>query len=161
MAYADKYFNNPFIVSCVFFLVLFFNNYKFKLKEAYLCLEKQNKRVKLSYRLLTWPHFKRGSVLAEDKSYTMNGASLRAVVLKGDNSIVDKIIILWWHLWKRSPWQFLNNSKLLGNSSRDIQPVAHGLPAAQDGCESGPTQNCKFTQNIMRYFFVNFVPQCI
>ena len=26
-----------------------------------------------------------------------------------------------------------------------VQPAAHGLHAAQDGCECGPTQNHKFT----------------
>ena len=35
---------------------------------------------------------------------------------------------------------------------RGVQPVAHGLHAVQDGCECGPTQNRKFTKNIMRFF---------
>ena len=26
-----------------------------------------------------------------------------------------------------------------------VQPAVHGLHAAQDGCEHGPTQNLKFT----------------
>ena len=30
-------------------------------------------------------------------------------------------------------------------SMRGVQPMASGLHAAQDGCEGGPTQSCKFT----------------
>ena len=32
--------------------------------------------------------------------------------------------------------------------------MASGPHAAQNGCECGPTQNHKFTQNITRFFFV-------
>ena len=32
--------------------------------------------------------------------------------------------------------------------------AACGLHAAQDGCECGPTQNCKCISNIMRFFCV-------
>ena len=35
-----------------------------------------------------------------------------------------------------------------------IQPMAHGLHAAQDGYECGPTQKCKFTQNSMDSFVI-------
>lgn len=42
----------------------------------------------------------------------MSGSGLSLVVPKGDNSITDKVIICWWHLRKRSPCKFLNNSKL-------------------------------------------------
>ena len=38
--------------------------------------------------------------------------------------------------------------------SRGVQPAAHGPHAAQDGCECGPTQNHKFTENIIRFFFL-------
>ena len=33
-----------------------------------------------------------------------------------------------------------------------VQPAACGARAAQDGYECGPTQNRKFTENMMRFF---------
>ena len=33
-------------------------------------------------------------------------------------------------------------------SSRGVQPTAHGPHEAQDGYECGPTQNCKFIENL-------------
>ena len=35
-----------------------------------------------------------------------------------------------------------------------VQPTGRGLRAAQDGWECGPTLNCTFTSNIVRFFFV-------
>jgi hypothetical protein len=52
----------------------------------------------------------------------MDDTGLILVVLTGGNSIVDKIVICWWHLRKRSPCKFLNNSKLLGNSKVTYRP---------------------------------------
>jgi hypothetical protein len=40
------------------------------------------------------------------------------VVLRGDNGILDKITIRWWHLQKRSRCEFLNKSKLLLENSK-------------------------------------------
>ena len=37
-------------------------------------------------------------------------------------------------------------------SPRGVQPVAHGPPVTQDGYACGPTQNRKFTYNIMTLF---------
>lgn len=37
-------------------------------------------------------------------------------------------------------------------ASRGVQPVTHGPHTAQDGYNSGPIQNCKFTGNIMKLF---------
>ena len=48
----------------------------------------------------------------------------------------------------------------VGVLSRGVQPAAHRLHAAQDGCECSPTQNCKFTQIGMRFFCDN-MSQCI
>ena len=39
---------------------------------------------------------------------------------------------------------------------RGVQPVVHRPHTAQDGCEYGPTQNHKFTSNIMRFFVIIF-----
>ena len=39
-------------------------------------------------------------------------------------------------------------------SCRGVQPAAHGLHAAQDGCECSPTQNCKFTQIVWDFFVI-------
>ena len=43
---------------------------------------------------------------------------------------------------------------------RGVQPVASVLHAARDGYECGPTQNHKFTENIM-IFVCNYILQCI
>ena len=38
--------------------------------------------------------------------------------------------------------------------SKGVQPAAQGPHVAQDGHECGPTQNCKFTQNIEILFVI-------
>ena len=38
--------------------------------------------------------------------------------------------------------------------ARGVQPVAYGPQAAQDGSECNPTQNGKFTDDIMSFFCV-------
>ena len=43
---------------------------------------------------------------------------------------------------------------------RGVQPVAREPHVAQDGYKCGPTQNHKFTENIMRHF-CGCVLQCI
>lgn len=88
-------------------LVSCFNNYKFKLTEACLYLEKQIKTTKLIYYLLTWFWFKRKMVVLEQESnLCQEWSRYEAGLLKGDRSTADKIIICWWHLQKRSPWKF-------------------------------------------------------
>lgn len=110
------------ILSVLFVFVFFFHNYKFKLREACLCLGKQNNKAFISF--VTWSPLKRQVGLScKRKIYTMNGAGLDLVVLREDNGILDKITICWWRLRKRSPCKFLNDSKLLlGNSKVFYRP---------------------------------------
>ena len=51
------FFSQCYILSVLFVFVFFFHNYKFKLREACLCLEKQNNKAFISFA--TWSHLKR------------------------------------------------------------------------------------------------------
>lgn len=100
------FFSLCHILSVLFVFLFFFHNYKFKLREACLCLEKQNNKAFISFANLVLRA--RWELSCKSNISTMNDGGL-SLVLKGDNSIVDKIIISWWHLWKRSPCKFLNS----------------------------------------------------
>ena len=89
--YCPGYFF-PCVVFCLFYLFLFsfFHNYKFKLREACLCLGKQNNKAFVTFA--TSSHLKRQVGLScKRKIYTMNGAGLDLVVLREDNGILDKV----------------------------------------------------------------------
>lgn len=107
MFYCPGYF-----FPCVLFLFSFLIT--IKSSSGKLAFVQKNKTTKLLY-IICSPDLvfrERWELPCKSKIYTMNDAGLSLVVLKGDNSTVDKIIICWWHLRKRSPCKFLNNRKL-------------------------------------------------
>lgn len=73
---------------CFICFVFLFHNYKFKLPS--LCLK--NKTTCSFHIICNLVSFEEtGELSAKSKIYTMNGAGLGLLVLRGDNSILDKV----------------------------------------------------------------------